>query len=142
MQTTVRLNVNDEDLFEIMERSLLQEVNAQGKKQYKSSDIGKGFSYMKKSGKRQVKVQILNWKKPSLYEARFTSEQDMIEVAYQLDRVNDKEVDVTYKEVYRKKGKDKSTFATRLVEKKAVKQAVRMLKAVEQAMKEDQAHSS
>ncbi|EOS60091.1 hypothetical protein C815_01658 [Firmicutes bacterium M10-2] len=140
MQTTIRLNVNDKDLFEIMERSLLQEVNAQGKKQYKPSDIGKGFSYTKRSGKRQVKVHILNWKKPHLYEARFTSDQDMIEVAYQLDPISDRQVDVTYKEVYRKNGKDKSTFTTRLVEKKAVKQAVRMLKAVEKAIQED--HSS
>lgn len=85
-----------------------------------------------------MKVKVTGWKKPELYEAEFLSDQDSIQVAYLLKRVSDQETEVTYREVYRKKGKEKATFATRLVEKKAVKQAQRMLKAVEKAIMENQ----
>lgn len=138
METTVKLQVNIDMLFDVMERSLLQEANSALKKKITAQEIGKGLTYTKKSQNRNVKVKVTGWKKPELYEAEFLSDQDSIQVAYLLKRVSDQETEVTYREVYRKKGKEKATFATRLVEKKAVKQAHRMLKAVEKAIMENQ----
>ena len=49
METTVKLQVNIDMLFDVMERSLLQEANSALKKKITAQEIGKGLTYTKKS---------------------------------------------------------------------------------------------
>ena len=97
METTVKLQVNIDTLFDVMERSLLQEANSALKKKITAQEIGKGLTYTKKSQNRNVKVKVTGWKKPELYEAEFLSDQDSIQVAYLLKPVSDQETEVTYR---------------------------------------------
>ncbi|TGY64966.1 DUF3284 domain-containing protein [Dubosiella muris] len=145
METIVKLNVSARDLFAIMEQSLLQEVKAATNKNVDATQIGRGFTYTKKSQGRSVKVAVTGWKRDALYEATFTSNGDTIFVRYELEPEGENAVSVTYREEIRRKGQTKPTFASRLGEKKAIKQAKRMLMAVEATIlnqKKAQDHSS
>ncbi|WP_368045000.1 DUF3284 domain-containing protein, partial [uncultured Dubosiella sp.] len=58
METIVKLNVSARDLFAIMEQSLLQEVKAATNKNVDATQIGRGFTYTKKSQGQSVKVAV------------------------------------------------------------------------------------
>lgn len=127
MKTTIKLHMRAQELFKIMKDSLIQEVENANLKHFDPKQIGKGFSYTKKSKNRNVKVCIDAWKENKEYKATFTSGKDAIQITYLIREIDAQTIEVTY--IHDVLNAPKLT--KRWMEKKALKQAERMLKAVE-----------
>ncbi|WP_281521423.1 DUF3284 domain-containing protein [Dubosiella newyorkensis] len=127
MKTTIKLHMRAQELFKIMKDSLIQEVENANLKHFDPKQIGKGFSYTKKSKNRNVKVRIDAWKENQEYKATFTSGKDAIQITYLIREIDAQTIEVTY--IHDVLNAPKLT--QRWMEKKALKQAERMLKAVE-----------
>ncbi|MFA1014146.1 DUF3284 domain-containing protein [Dubosiella newyorkensis] len=127
MKTTIKLHMRAQELFKIMKDSLIQEVENANLKHFDPKQIGKGFSYTKKSKNRNVQVRIDAWKENQEYKATFTSGKDAIQITYLIREIDAQTIEVTY--IHDVLNAPKLT--QRWMEKKALKQAERMLKAVE-----------
>ncbi len=127
MKTTIKLHMRAQELFKIMKDSLIQEVENANLKHFDPKQIGKGFSYTKKSKNRNVKVRIDAWKENQEYKVTFTSGEDAIQITYLIREIDAQTIEVTY--IHDVLNAPKLT--QRWMEKKALKQAERMLKAVE-----------
>lgn len=132
------LKVSADEFFEQIENSIAYDASEATGKEIRPEDLCQGFSYSKEmknklGGKGEVTIVIKQFTKPQIYEAEFTSMNGTNSITYEIFDMGP-EIKVKYSEDYysEKKLNDlNSKLTTFFYQRKAKKNAIRMLKTIE-----------
>lgn len=109
MRVNVELNVSDTEFYNVMIESLKEEVKRYAKK---GSELKEGIQYKKPSSQRsgigsKITVTIKKLIPNQMYVASFKTAIDYTEVSYEITRLKDSKIRVTYEEKYENISNDK-----------------------------------
>ncbi len=134
MRVNVELNVSDVEFYNVMIESLKEEVKRYAKK---GSELKEGIQYKKPSSQRsgigsKITVTIKKLIPNQMYVASFKTAIDYTEVSYEITRLKDSKIRVTYEEKYENVSNDKiPAWRQKMAEKQSAKKTKKMLKEVE-----------
>lgn len=134
MRVNVELNVSDVEFYNVMIESLNEEVKRYTKK---GSELKEGIQYKKPSSQRsgigsKITVTIKKLIPNQMYVASFKTAIDYTEVSYEITRLKDSKIRVTYEEKYENVSNDKiPAWRQKMAEKQSAKKTKKMLKEVE-----------
>ncbi len=134
MRVNVELNVSDVEFYNVMIESLNEEVKRYAKK---GSELKEGIQYKKPSSQRsgigsKITVTIKKLIPNQMYVASFKTAIDYTEVSYEITRLKDSKIRVTYEEKYENVSNDKiPAWRQKMAEKQSAKKTKKMLKEVE-----------
>ena len=133
MKVSVELNVSDKEFYDVMMKSLQEELNHVSKKKL---ELKEGLKYKKKSIQRkgvgsEITVHIKRLVPNDLYAATFTA-IDHTTISYKIDALNESKIKVTYEEVYENvSSQNIPAWKQKMAEKQSSKKAKKMLKEIE-----------
>lgn len=138
-----RLNVSARDFFSKIEESVIYDIEQSTGKKLVVRDIYNGFKYKKnlknKLGRRgEVDVIITHFVSPRLYSASFKSAMGVNTICYNIEEVDDENIDVIYKEEFI--GKTNTADLNFKVmnffyKKRSKKRAIRLIRSIEAYIK-------
>lgn len=134
MKVSVELNVSDKEFYDVMMKSLQEELNHVSKKKL---ELKEGLKYKKKSTQRkgvgsEITVQIKRLVPNELYVATFNTAIDHTVISYKIDALNESKIKVTYEEVYENvSSQNVPAWKQKMVEKQSSKKAKKMFKEIE-----------
>lgn len=102
MKVSVELNVSDKEFYDVMMKSLQEELNHVSKKKL---ELKEGLKYKKKSTQRkgvgsEITVYIKKLVPNKLYVATFNTAIDHTMISYKIEALDESKIRVTYEEVY------------------------------------------
>lgn len=134
MKVSVELNVSDKEFYDVMMKSLQEELNHVSKKKL---ELKEGLKYKKKSTQRkgvgsEITVYIKKLVPNELYVATFNTAIDHTMISYKIDALNESKIKVTYEEVYENiPSQNVPAWRQKMAEKQSSKKAKKMLKEIE-----------
>lgn len=134
MKVSVELNVRDKEFYDVMMKSLQEELNHVSKKKL---ELKEGLKYKKKSTQRkgvgsEITVHIKRLVPNELYVATFNTAIDHTMISYKIDALNESKIKVTYEEVYENiSSHNVPAWKQKMAEKQSSKKAKKMLKEIE-----------
>ncbi len=144
MIVKMNMQVSSQDFYDYLIHSILLDVLKNEEKILEEQDIVEGFSYLKKIRNHDpVKVEVIDIQKPILYTSCITYGTSENHIAYQIRKLDDKRIEVEYKEEYKSSKKlEQWNFylLNFLFSKRNKKKMTKMLRAMENyiQMKEEQ----
>lgn len=135
MRVHVELNVSDKEFYDVMMKSLQEDVKNASKKKL---EVKEGLKYKKKSSQRtgigsEITVHIKKLIPNRLYVATFNTAIDHTQITYEIEALNDSKIKVTYEEEYENiSTKPVPAWKQKMAEKQSAKKAKKMLMGVEQ----------
>ena len=102
MKVSMELNVSDKEFYDLMMKSLKEEVKNVTKKDL---ELKEGLKYKKKSAQRkgigsEITVHIKRLLPNELYVATFNTAIDHTTISYKIESLNESKIKVTYEEIY------------------------------------------
>ena len=102
MKVSVELNVSDKEFYDLMMKSLKEEIRNVSKK---NLELKEGLKYKKKSAQRkgigsEITVHIKRLIPNTLYEATFVTAIDHTTISYKIESLSESKIRVTYEEIY------------------------------------------
>lgn len=142
MELVEHMDVTCEEFFDILEENVLADVeNATGKRM--NPDHLQGHRYSKKvaSGRKgvEMKVKIKHFRRPAVYEARFSYNTGTNTIRYELAPAEDGGCDITYTEDFVSSTPEKGLMyklARANYDRKLRSRAKQTLSAIEKTIKE------
>lgn len=134
MKVSVELNVSDKEFYDVMMKSLQEELNHVSKKKL---ELKEGLKYKKKSTQRkgvgsEITVHIKRLVPNELYVATFNTAIDHTVISYKIDALNESKIKVTYEEVYENvSSQNVPVWKQKMAEKQSSKKAKKMFKEIE-----------
>ena len=134
MKVSVELNVSDKEFYDVMMKSLQEELNHVSKKKL---ELKEGLKYKKKSTQRkgvgsEITVQIKRLVPNELYVATFNTAIDHTTISYKIEALDESKIRVTYEEVYENiSSQNVPAWKQKMAEKQSSKKAKKMLKEIE-----------
>ena len=134
MKVSVELNVSDKEFYNVMMKSLQEELNRVSKKKL---ELKEGLKYKKTSAQRkgigsEITVHIKKLVPNELYVATFNTAIDHTTISYKIEALNESKIKVTYEEEYENVSSRKvPAWRQKMAEKQSAKKAKKMLKEVE-----------
>ena len=134
MKVSVELNVSDKEFYDVMMKSLQEELNHVSKKKL---EFKEGLKYKKKSTQRkgvgsEITVQIKRLVPNELYVATFNTAIDHTVISYKIEALDESKIRVTYEEVYENiSSQNVPAWKQKMAEKQSSKKAKKMLKEIE-----------
>lgn len=134
MKVSVELNVSDKEFYDVMMKSLQEELNHVSKKKL---EFKEGLKYKKKSTQRKgvgskITVQIKRLVPNELYVATFNTAIDHTVISYKIEALDESKIRVTYEEVYENiSSQNVPAWKQKMAEKQSSKKAKKMLKEIE-----------
>lgn len=139
------LHVSAEDFFKQIAQSVAYDAQEATGKNIRPSQLRKGFSYTKKmknkvGRKGDVKVTITDYKEPVCYKAKFETANGTNTISYEIE-VLENGIGVSYQEDFSSDSKAtdlNGKIVGALYKKKAKKKAVKLLRAIENYIQEQE----
>lgn len=134
MKVSVELNVSDKEFYDVMMKSLQEELNHVSKKKL---ELKEGLKYKKKSAQRkgigsEITVYIKKLVPNELYVATFNTAIDHTVISYKIEALDESKIRVTYEEVYKNiSSQNVPAWKQKMAEKQSSKKAKKMLKEIE-----------
>lgn len=134
MKVSVELNVSDKEFYDVMMKSLQEELNHVSKKKLV---LKEGLKYKKKSAQRkgigsEITVYIKKLVPNELYVATFNTAIDHTMISYKIEALDESKIRVTYEEVYENiSSQNIPTWKQKMAEKQSSKKAKKMFKEIE-----------
>lgn len=134
MKVSVELNVSDKEFYDVMMKSLQEELNHVSKKKL---EFKEGLKYKKKSTQRkgvgsEITVQIKRLVPNELYVATFNTAIDHTVISYKIEALDESKIRVTYEEVYENiSSQNVPAWKQKMAEKQSSKIAKKMFKEIE-----------
>ena len=134
MKVSVELNVSDKEFYNVMMKSLQEELNRVSKKKL---ELKEGLKYKKKSTQRkgvgsEITVHIKRLVPNELYVATFNTAIDHTVISYKIEALDESKIRVTYEEVYENiSSQNVPAWKQKMAEKQSSKKAKKMLKEIE-----------
>ena len=134
MKVSVELNVSDKEFYDVMMKSLQEELNHVSKKKL---ELKEGLKYKKKSTQRkgvgsEITVQIKRLVPNELYVATFNTAIDHTVISYKIEALDESKITVTYEEVYENiSSQNIPAWKQKMAEKQSSKKAKKMFKEIE-----------
>lgn len=134
MKVSVELNVSDKEFYDVMMKSLQEELNHVSKKKL---ELKEGLKYKKKSAQRkgigsEITVYIKKLVPNELYVATFNTAIDHTMISYKIEALDESKIRVTYEEVYENiSSQNIPAWKQKMVEKQSSKKAKKMFKEIE-----------
>lgn len=134
MKVSVELNVSDKEFYDVMMKSLQEELNHVSKKKLA---LKEGLKYKKKSAQRkgigsEITVYIKKLVPNKLYVATFNTAIDLTMISYKIEALDESKIRVTYEEVYENiSSQNVPAWRQKMAEKQSSKKAKKMLKEIE-----------
>ena len=134
MKVSVELNVSDKEFYDVMMKSLQEELNHVSKKKLV---LKEGLKYKKKSAQRkgigsEITVYIKKLVPNELYVATFNTAIDHTMISYKIEALKKKKIRVTYEEVYENiSSQNVPAWKQKMAEKQSSKKAKKMFKEIE-----------
>lgn len=131
---SVELNVSDKEFYDVMMKSLQEELNHVSKKKLA---LKEGLKYKKKSAQRkgigsEITVYIKKLVPNKLYVATFNTAIDHTMISYKIEALDESKIRVTYEEVYENiSSQNIPAWKQKMAEKQSSKKAKKMLKEIE-----------
>lgn len=144
------LRVSAEDFFDQVAQSIAYDITESTGKNVRVSQLHKGYSYTKKLKNKvgrsgEVKVTITDFEVPLIYKAKFETANGTNTISYEIERLEDGMIGVSYAEDYftdSKLNSLNSKMTTALYKGRAKKKARRLLRAIERYILEDKEDDS
>ena len=134
MKVSVELNVSDKEFYNVMMKSLQEELNRVSKKKL---ELKEGLKYKKTSAQRkgigsEITVHIKKLVPNELYVATFNTAIDHTVISYKIEALDESKIRVTYEEVYENiSSQNVPAWKQKMAEKQSSKKAKKMLKEIE-----------
>lgn len=134
MKVSVELNVSDKEFYDVMMKSLQEELNHVSKKKL---ELKEGLKYKKKSTQRkgvgsEITVQIKRLVPNELYVATFNTAIDHTVISYKIEALDESKIRVTYEEVYENiSSQNVPAWRQKMAEKQSSEKAKKMFKEIE-----------
>lgn len=134
MKVDMELNVSDKEFYDLMMKSLKEEVKNVTKKDLELKEC---LKYKKKSVQRkgigsEITVHIKRLIPNELYVATFNTAIDHTTISYKIESLNESKIKVTYEEIYENvSSKEIPVWRQKIAEKQSAKKAKKMFKEVE-----------
>lgn len=134
MKVSVEINVSDKEFYDVMMKSLQEELNHVSKKKL---ELKEGLKYKKKSAQRkgigsEITVYIKKLVPNELYVATFNTAIDHTMISYKIEALDESKIRVTYEEVYENVfSQNVPAWKQKMAEKQSSKKAKKMLKEIE-----------
>lgn len=134
MKVSVELNVSDKEFYDVMMKSLQEELNHVSKKKLV---LKEGLKYKKKSAQRkgigsEITVYIKKLVPNELYVATFNTAIDHTMISYKIEALDESKIRVTYEEVYENiSSQNIPVWKQKMAEKQSSKKAKKMFKKIE-----------
>ncbi len=134
MRVNVELNVSDVEFYDVMMDSLEADLRKYAKK---STKLQEGVQYKKPSSQRtgigsKITVTIQKLIPNQLYVATFKTAIDFTEIRYEITKLKDSKIRVTYEEKYENVSNNKiPAWKQKMAEKQSAKRTKKMLKEIE-----------
>lgn len=134
MKVSVELNVSDKEFYDLMMKSLREEIRNVSKK---NLELKEGLKYKKKSAQRkgigsEITVHIKRLIPNTLYEATFVTAIDHTTISYKIESLSESKIRVIYEEIYENvSSKEVPAWRQKMDEKQSVKKSKKMFKEVE-----------
>lgn len=134
MKVSVELNVSDKEFYDVMMKSLQEELNHVSKKKLV---LKERLKYKKKSAQRkgigsEITVYIKKLVPNELYVATFNTAIDHTMISYKIEALDESKIRVTYEEVYENiSSQNIPARKQKMAEKQSSKKAKKMLKEIE-----------
>lgn len=134
MKVSVELNVSDKEFYDLMMKSLKEEIRNVSKK---NLGLKEGLKYKKKSAQRkgigsEITVHIKRLVPNKLYEATFVTAIDHTTISYKIESLSESKIRVIYEEIYENvSSKEVPAWRQKMAEKQSAKKSKKMFKEVE-----------
>lgn len=134
MKVSVEINVSDKEFYDVMMKSLQEELNHVSKKKL---ELKEGLKYKKKSTQRkgvgsEITVHIKRLVPNELYVATFNTAIDHTMISYKIEALDESKIRVTYEEVYENiSSQNVPAWRQKMAEKQSSKKVKKMLKEIE-----------
>lgn len=134
MKVSVEINVSDKEFYDVMMKSLQEELNHVSKKKL---ELKEGLKYKKKSTQRkgvgsEITVHIKRLVPNELYVATFNTAIDHTMISYKIEALDESKIRVTYEEVYENiSSQNVPAWRQKMAEKQSSKKAKKMFKEIE-----------
>ena len=134
MKVGIELNVSDKEFYDVMMKSLQDELNNVTKKKL---ELKEGLKYKKKSTQRkgvgsEITVHIKRLVPNELYVATFNTAIDHTTISYKIEVLSKSKIKVTYEEIYENiSSQNVPAWRQKMAEKQSAKKAKKMFKEIE-----------
>ena len=134
MKVGIELNVSDKEFYDVMMKSLQEELNNVTKKKL---ELKEGLKYKKKSTQRkgvgsEITVHIKRLVPNELYVATFNTDIDHTTISYKIEVLSKSKIKVTYEEIYENiSSQNVPAWRQKMAEKQSAKKAKKMFKEIE-----------
>ena len=134
MKVGIELNVSDKEFYDVMMKSLQEELNNVAKKKL---ELKEGLKYKKKSTQRkgvgsEITVHIKRLVPNELYVATFNTAIDHTTISYKIEVLSESKIKVTYEEIYENiSSQNVPAWRQKMAEKQLAKKAKKMFKEIE-----------
>ncbi len=134
MKVGIELNVSDKEFYDVMMKSLQEELNNVTKKKL---ELKEGLKYKKKSTQRkgvgsEITVHIKRLVPNELYVATFNTAIDHTTISYKIEVLSESKIKVTYEEIYENiSSQNIPAWRQKMAEKQSAKKAKKMFKEIE-----------
>ena len=134
MKVDIELNVSNKEFYDVMMKSLQEELNNVTKKKL---ELKEGLKYKKKSTQRkgvgsEITVHIKRLVPNELYVATFNTAIDHTTISYKIEVLSESKIKVTYEEIYENiSSQNVPAWRQKMAEKQSAKKAKKMFKEIE-----------
>ena len=134
MKVGIELNVSNKEFYDVMMKSLQEELNNVTKKKL---ELKEGLKYKKKSTQRkgvgsEITVHIKRLVPNELYVATFNTAIDHTTISYEIEVLSESKIKVTYEEIYENiSSQNVPAWRQKMAEKQSAKKAKKMFKEIE-----------
>lgn len=134
MKVGIELNVSNKEFYDVMMKSLQEELNNVTKKKL---ELEEGLKYKKKSTQRkgvgsEITVHIKRLVPNELYVATFNTAIDHTTISYKIEVLSESKIKVTYEEIYENiSSQNVPAWRQKMTEKQSAKKAKKMFKEIE-----------
>lgn len=134
MKVGIELNVSNKEFYDVMMKSLQEELNNVTKKKL---ELKEGLKYKKKSTQRkgvgsEITVHIKRLVPNELYVATFNTVIDHTTISYKIEVLSESKIKVTYEEIYENiSSQNVPAWRQKMAEKQSAKKAKKMFKEIE-----------
>lgn len=134
MKVDIELNVSNKEFYDVMMKSLQEELNNVTKKKL---ELKEGLKYKKKSTQRkgvgsEITVHIKRLVPNELYVATFNTAIDHTTISYMIEVLSESKIKVTYEEIYENiSSQNVPAWRQKMAEKQSAKKAKKMFKEIE-----------
>ena len=134
MKVGIELNVSNKEFYDVMMKSLQEELNNVTKKKL---ELKEGLKYKKKSTQRkgvgsEITVHITRLVPNELYVATFNTAIDHTTISYKIEVLSESKIKVTYEEIYENiSSQNVPAWRQKMAEKQSAKKAKKMFKEIE-----------